>query len=92
MLTIRRETPEDYQAVEDLTRKAFYNQYLPGCVEHYLIRLMRNHEDFIPELALVAELGGIVLTAFYQLLINKTQRSPLLGRCVFCWGKGRITP
>ena len=61
MLTIRRETPEDYQAVEDLTRKAFYNQYLPGCVEHYLVRLMRNHEDFIPELTLVAELDGKVI-------------------------------
>lgn len=30
MLTIRRETPEDYQAVEDLTRKAFITSTFPG--------------------------------------------------------------
>ena len=23
---------------------------MPGCVEHYLVRAMRGHEDFIPEL------------------------------------------
>ena len=28
MLTIRNETPADFQAVEDLTRRAFYNLYL----------------------------------------------------------------
>lgn len=31
MLTIRNETPADFQAVEDLTRRAFYNLYVPGC-------------------------------------------------------------
>ncbi len=34
MLTIRNETPADYQAVEELTGRAFYNVYIPGCVEH----------------------------------------------------------
>ena len=34
MLTIRNETPAEYQAVEELTRRAFYNVYSPGCVEH----------------------------------------------------------
>lgn len=61
MLIIRNETPTDYQRVEDITRKAFYNLYIPGCTEHYLVRIMRGHEDFIPELDLVAELDGQVI-------------------------------
>ena len=61
MLTIRNETPADRQTVEDITRRAFYNLYAPGCVEHYLVHIMRDHPDFIPELDFVAELDGQVI-------------------------------
>ena len=61
MLIIRNETKEDYKIVEEITRKAFYNLYVPGCYEHYLVHIMREHEDFIPELAFVAELDGQVI-------------------------------
>lgn len=61
MLTFRQERPEDRDAVETLTRRAFYNQYVPGCVEHYLVHIMREHEDFIPELDFVAELDGEII-------------------------------
>ena len=61
MLTIRNETQADRQAVEDLTRRAFYNVYAPGCTEHYLVRIMREHPDFIPELDFVALLDGQVI-------------------------------
>ena len=47
--------------MEELTRKAFYNLYIPGCVEHYLVHHMRGHEDFIPELDFVAELDGQII-------------------------------
>lgn len=57
-VNIRNEKESDYQAVEDMTRKAFYNLYVPGCIEHYLVHIMREHEDFIPELALVIERDG----------------------------------
>lgn len=50
MPNIRNETPADYRAVEDLTRRAFYNLYVPGCHEHYLVHVMRDHPDFLPEL------------------------------------------
>ena len=60
MITIRNEEERDHQIVEDITRQAFYNQYVPGCVEHYLVHIMRGHEDFIPELDLVLELDGQV--------------------------------
>ena len=61
MITIRREARQDRQTVEELTRRAFYNLYLPGCVEHYLVHTMREHPDFIPELDLVAEDEGQIL-------------------------------
>lgn len=61
MLNIRNETQADRQAVEDVTRRAFYNIYAPGCTEHYLVHVMRDHPDFIPELDFVAELDGRVI-------------------------------
>ncbi len=61
MLNIRNEKESDYKIVEEITRKAFYNMYVPGCYEHYLVHIMRGHEDFIPELDLVIELDGRVI-------------------------------
>ena len=55
---IRNETPADYRSVETLTREAFWNQNSPGCEEHYFVNQMRNHPDFLPELAFVLELDG----------------------------------
>ena len=60
-INIRNERDTDYQKVEKLTREAFYNLYTPGCVEHYLVHIMRGHKDFVPELDFVIELGGKVL-------------------------------
>lgn len=61
MIIIRNEKESDYKAVEEITREAFYNLYVPGCVEHYLVHIMRQHEDFIPELDFVIELSGQVI-------------------------------
>ena len=61
MLDIRNERKEDYSIVEEITRKAFYNVYVPGCMEHYLVHVMRDHEDFIPELDFVLERDGQVI-------------------------------
>ncbi|MBQ8397987.1 MAG: N-acetyltransferase [Clostridia bacterium] len=58
---IRKETEHDYRAVEELTREAFWNQYVPGCDEHYFVHMMRSHPDFIPELAFVLELEGKII-------------------------------
>lgn len=47
--------------VEEITREAFWNLYSPGCDEHYLCHLLRDHKDFIPELDFVAEKDGNVI-------------------------------
>ena len=60
-VVVRLEREEDRAVVEDITRRAFYNLYMPGCVEHYLVHIMRSHPDFIPELDFVAVLGGAVV-------------------------------
>lgn len=65
-IIIRNERADDYRSVETLTREAFWNLYVPGCDEHYLVHIMRNHPDFLPELAFVAEVDGeIVGSIFY---------------------------
>ena len=66
-ITIRNETESDFREVEILTRKAFWNVNVPGCDEHYLAHVLRDHEDFIPELDLVAETedGKIVGNVMY---------------------------
>ena len=65
-LVIRNETEADYFEVEDMTRDAFWNLYVPGCEEHYLVHILRGHKDFIPELDCVAlHDGKIVGSIFY---------------------------
>ncbi len=59
--TIRNERFADYEAVEILTREAFWNVNVPGCNEHYLVHTMREHSDFVPELDFVLETGGEVV-------------------------------
>jgi putative acetyltransferase len=66
-LIIRNEKADDYRTVEELTREAFWNLYVPGCVEHFVLNNLRNSADFIPELDFVAQkenriVGHIIYT------------------------------
>ncbi|MBN2344571.1 MAG: N-acetyltransferase, partial [Deltaproteobacteria bacterium] len=60
-LIIRHETESEHRTVEELTRDAFWNLYFPGCDEHYLVHILRDHPDYLPELSFVAELDGEVV-------------------------------
>lgn len=60
-IIIRQETPADYAAVEHLTREAFWNVYRPGCLEHYVVHVLRNDPAFVPELDLVMEQDGALI-------------------------------
>ena len=60
-IIIRNERESDYEKVEQITREAFYNQYIPGCTEHYLVHIMRSHKDFIADLDFVLEADGEVI-------------------------------
>ena len=60
-IILRREKREDYKAVEELTREAFFNVNVPGCNEHYLIHKLRDSDCFIPELDYVAIYQGNII-------------------------------
>ena len=60
-INVRLETEDDYFKVEELTREAFWNLYAPGCDEHYVCHILRDHKDFIKELDYVAEVDGNVV-------------------------------
>ncbi len=61
MIKIRNEEETDYQRVEEITRASFWNLYMPGCNEHYLVHIMRSHADFLSELDLVIEVDNQVI-------------------------------
>ena len=60
-LTIRREEPADRPEAERLAREAFWNVYRPGCLEHYVLKRLRESPVFIPELAFVMEEDGRIV-------------------------------
>jgi putative acetyltransferase len=60
-LIIRNEKEEDYRNVEQLVREAFWNLYVPGCNEHFILHNLRNSRDFLPELDFVAERAGQIV-------------------------------
>ena len=55
---IRLERKEDYRAVENLVREAFWNVYRPGCLEHYVLHVLRDDPAFVKELDFVMEKDG----------------------------------
>src|SRR4030043_2073807 len=58
---IRNERESDYRVVEGVVREAFWNLYVPGCSEHFVLHNLRKSADFIPELDFVAEKEGQIV-------------------------------
>lgn len=83
-IVVRNEVVADYRKVEDITRKAFWNLYIPGCNEHYLIHIMRNHKDFIKELALVVTINEkVVGNIMYMKSYVKNENDEVLETITF---------
>ena len=62
-ITIRRATPADYAAAENVLREAFWNCYAPGASEHLILHRMRASAGFVPKLALIEETGGLIVAS-----------------------------
>lgn len=60
-ITIRNEQQKDYSTVENLVRESFWNVYRPGCLEHYVLKCLRDNPDFIQELDFVMEQNGEII-------------------------------
>lgn len=64
-LILRAERPEDYKATELMALRSFWNKYWPGATEHFLIRIVRESADYLPEISRVAELDGKIVGAVF---------------------------
>lgn len=60
-VNIRLAQASDYRATEVLTREAFWNLYMPGCDEHFLLHEMRSHHDYCRELDFVVTVSDLVV-------------------------------
>ncbi len=58
---IRLERKEEYREVENLVRESFWNVYRPGCLEHYVLKTLRDDSDSVPELDFVMEQDGKII-------------------------------
>lgn len=62
---IRKEKPEEYHQVERVAQEAFWNRHFQGCNEHYLVYLLRDSEDYLPEYSRIAvidgEIAGVIM-------------------------------
>lgn len=90
-ILIREERPEDYRAVELLTREAFWGFFAPSCDEHYLAHALRTAPAFVPALDLVAEADGqLVGNVMYSLakVVSETGEA----RTVLTFGPLSVLP
>ncbi|MCQ2983270.1 MAG: N-acetyltransferase, partial [Treponemataceae bacterium] len=64
-IEIRKEKESEYPATEKMVRESFWNKYKPGCNEHFMVHVMRNHEAWLPELSRIAvvdgEIAGVIM-------------------------------
>lgn len=60
-ILIRLESPEEYHKVENLVRESFWNVYRPGCLEHFVLKKLREDPDFVPELDFVMIKDGEII-------------------------------
>ena len=90
-LVIRNEKTKDYRIVEELTREAFWNLYVPGCSEHFILHNLRNNADFIKELDFVAEREGQIVghIAYSRAKITDKQG---MGKEVISFGPVSVLP
>ena len=60
-LIIRNELNSEERAVEELVRDSFWNVYRPGCLEHYVLHVMRSSPGFYKELNFVMYLDDVLI-------------------------------
>lgn len=60
-IRFRLEEKSDYRETETVLREAFWNQFAPGCIEHFLLHSIRDSSDFLPELDIVATYNGKII-------------------------------
>ncbi len=81
-IIIRHEQNHEHFAVETLVREAFWNVYRPGCLEHWLLHVLRDAQEFLPELNFILEKDGEIIghIAFCrgQISLDNGEKLPVL--------------
>ena len=90
-IIIRNEKETDYREVEELVREAFWNLYVPGCDEHFILHNLRNSSDFIPELDFVAEKDGRIVGQIVYTR-GRIEYPESGGQEVICFGPVSVLP
>lgn len=84
-LIIRQETEEDYKKTELMIMRSFWNKYWPGCTEHLLTRIIRDSQDYIPEISRIAEIDGQIVGAIYYTkawIVDGNSRYEIRGKLI----------
>lgn len=90
-MNIREEREHEYRIVEDLTKKAFWDVYRPGCDEHILVHFLRKDPAYLPNLSKVLEEDGqIIGHIIYALGTIQTPQGEIIPFPTF--GPVSITP
>ena len=53
-IRIQKTNPKDYRITESITRETFWDLFKPGCNEHLVLHNLRNSNNYIANLDLVA--------------------------------------
>jgi predicted N-acetyltransferase YhbS len=60
-IEIRMETKDEYHQVEEMTMRAFWNKFKPGCDEHYLVHQLRQDSSYLPSISRIALYQGEII-------------------------------
>ncbi len=63
MTNIRKVADSELRVTEEITRNAFWNKYIMGCTEHFLLHNLRKCDEYIPELDLVLEKDDEIISS-----------------------------
>lgn len=83
---------DEFAETIELTRRAFWDLFQPGCDEHLLLQRLRNSSCYIPELDLVAIEEGVIV-GHAMATVAAVERVKACADCrVVCVGPVSVLP
>lgn len=90
-LIYRQPTSADLEAIEQLTREAFWNVYQPGCFEHYLIHQMQESDEVVWDLCEVCEQNGEIIGHIFYTYVQVIGEDQTV-YSLLCFGPVSVDP
>lgn len=79
-IEIRPENENEYFETEAMVRRSFFNKHQPGCDEHLMVHVMRDHPLYLKEFSRVAVADGRIvgmITYFMAKIVNEDGEIPV---------------